>query len=433
MDKSENKNSNSSNTNNSNNSNNNNNNNNDNKNNNNNNTKTTNILSKYLGKGNFIEKNINKIFICFLLLLFFIIVFFLSSSFRNQKTISYLKAYPKYQTISNLDIELYEKDKLLNFYISSSFNPCHTKRPIYDYTNVTILKEILQCGPRYLDIMVFNSKFGNNAQPVISYGYKKGEWKLTLNHISFYDFCKTISEHAFTPLTTTNNNVSSGSPNFEDPLFVSLNLATQRNIKVLNIMADIIQKFFSSKLLSRKYRNISNGFSDITMSELKGKIVFFSSSGYQGSSLKELINATWEGQDSTIKRINYKYLEQIKSVENGYSDDEKKFIEETKKKLHIVVPNDESNIKAFGEQNYDTNRAFRLGCQFISVNYQSLDKFMDDYITKFKNNGIIKKTNPILMLKMEEKPKEEVKNDASIERYRRKMIEAIDELREIRS
>ena len=41
------------------------------------------------------------------------------------------------------------------------------------------------------------------------------------------------------------------------------------------------------------------------------------------------------------------------------------------------------------KQNYDTKIAFDLGCHFVSVYYQSMDKYMNSYITKFRNNAIV--------------------------------------------
>ena len=45
-----------------------------------------------------------------------------------------------------------------------------------------ILLSILQSGARYIEFNVFNSKFGKDAIPMVSNGYQKGEWKLTLNN-----------------------------------------------------------------------------------------------------------------------------------------------------------------------------------------------------------------------------------------------------------
>ena len=75
------------------------------------------------------------------------------------------------------------------------------------------------------------------------------------------------------------------------------------------------------------------------------------------------------------------------------------FKKETSKQLTIITPDkdedEQGNIdmNLLKEINYDTKLAFDLGCQFISVYYQSVDEHMDDYITRFKNYGIIKKKN----------------------------------------
>ena len=49
------------------------------------------------------------------------------------------------------------------------------------------------------------------------------------------------------------------------------------------------------------------------------------------------------------------------------------------------------DMNIFSEINYNTKIAFDLGCQFISVYYQSVDTYMDYYITRFKDTSIITK------------------------------------------
>ena len=58
------------------------------------------------------------------------------------------------------------------------------------------------------------------------------------------------------------------------------------------------------------------------------------------------------------------------------------------KGLTIVVPHLEGD---FFNENYDTTKAFDLGCQFIAMEFQNIDSNMDSYITRFKTNSLVLK------------------------------------------
>ena len=47
---------------------------------------------------------------------------------------------------------------------------------------------------------------------------------------------------------------------------------------------------------------------NVKITDLKKKIIIFSSSGYQGSNLKTYINATWSGNNANIVRLHYSEL-----------------------------------------------------------------------------------------------------------------------------
>ena len=268
---------------------------------------------------------------------------------------------------------------------------------------------------------------------------KKGEWKYTFDTITFEDFCKTISQNAFKINKKGEQKDTIGVPNYQDPLFIGFNLATNSNIKSLDIMADLILKYFSKRLLSSKYRSLAANLKYLNIDETKGKIILFSSNGYQGSKLKELLNASWEGPDATLERMGYSelllnYTTEYNTSENPQdegelSDNSKKFIEKTKNKLVIITPEKDEEINFLKTQNYDTSIAFKLGCQFISLYYQSVDEHMDDYITKFKNYGIIKKPASLINNQIKDKPSE---IDYNFENYKRKINEAIYELKGMR-
>ena len=139
----------------------------------------------------------------------------------------------KYLTVKSYDENM--EEELKNFKIFSTTNPVNRYRLLGDYSSVSILKNILRLGVRYIELNVFAENFKYGSKPVVSNGYKTGQWKLMINSVDFEDCMKVIKENAFTDLTNIN-----GSPNPKDPLFLGLNLHTGYNTETLDIVADII-------------------------------------------------------------------------------------------------------------------------------------------------------------------------------------------------
>ena len=403
------------------------------------------MVGKYLGKNNLISKNVYKILVIFILFLLVASMYFSSSGFRCQQSVTRIKTYHRYQNLKSINYKIHGEEPLHKFSISSSFNPCNTKNPIMDYTCLTVLKNILQSGARYIEVKIFNNKFGENTEPVISNGYKKGEWKMTLSTVNFEEFCKLLYEHAWTVNRQLGNNEVVGVANYKDPLFLGLNLATNKNLNTLNKIADLILNYFSGRLLSTRFTNLTKNLANIKMSDLNQRLVIFSSTGYQGSKLKELINAAWSGPDATIERLHFSELlnlvsnkpiseDESSDILSQYSDEEKLFIQKTRQKLHIIIPDKDEEMSLFKPQNYDTSLAFKLGCQFVCVYYQSVDKNMDPYITHYKSNGIVKINKSVNDLKRDpDIEQDNTVKDANFEAYKSKLSDAIQVLQNIRN
>ena len=86
---------------------------------------------------------------------------------------------------------------------------------------------------------MFNESFEQNSKVVVTNGYEKGEWKLNFNYLYFEECCKLIADIAF----------SSGEiDNYNDPLFLALNLNLNKNLKSLEQVSEILYKYFSKRL-----------------------------------------------------------------------------------------------------------------------------------------------------------------------------------------
>lgn len=244
-----------------------------------------------IGRGDMINTD-NYIIVLgvFLSIMLVVILYFFSKTFNVSRTLDRLAMYQKYQKINNFPlITAVGNNPLKSFHIASAYNACHSGSQMLSYTSELVLKQIICSGARYVEFNIFASKYGPGAIPVIDSGYAKGEWKLMMNTTTFESAIKTLSENAFTVATPT-----SGAPNNSDPLFIGLNLSTGFNTNCLNLIADILLDYFNDRLLDPKYAyQFTGDFANIKLKELENKVVIFASTGFEGSKLEELVNATW--------------------------------------------------------------------------------------------------------------------------------------------
>ena len=318
-------------------------------------------------------------------LVIIIIIYFFSQSFRVSRTLAKMIVYQGYQQLTSLNVNTIGNNKLGSFYVASAYNAAHCGYQMYDYTSEQIVLAALQSGARYLEFNVFNSEFGDSAYPVVSMGYKLGEWKMMVNDTPLETIFQIIAKNAFTISDGVN-----GVGNPDDPIFIGLNLNTNSNLSCLNLIAFLITEYFSTKLLDNQYSfQNSDKVADINAIQLSGKVVFFASDGFQGSGLEEMINYSWDNvngnRNHMMRRIYYNDI-------MATTFDSNELLNFNKSGLTIVVPHQEGD---FFNGNFDTNKAFDLGCQFISMEYQYIDSNMDSYITRFKNTSLVLKDDTV--------------------------------------
>jgi hypothetical protein len=314
-------------------------------------------------------------------LIIIILIYFFSETFRVGRTKSRMTIYKQYLQLSSLDYGLLGDTRIGDYYVSSAYNAAHVGYQMYDYTSEKIVLSTLQSGARYLEFNLFNSEFGSNAYPVVSMGYKSGEWKMMITDTPLETIYEIISKNAFKIYDG-----EEGVDNPDDPLFIGLNLNTNSNLDCLNLTAYLTTKYFGDRLLPNTYSfQNSDAIADIKMSQLIGKVVLFASNGFQGSGLEEIVNYSWDNTDNNpnhaLKRLHYSNITVF-----GFNKQE--LIDFNRKGFTIIVPHKEGE---FFNTNYNPELAFELGCQFVAMEFQYIDANMDYYITKFKNKSFILK------------------------------------------
>ena len=235
----------------------------------------------------------------------------------------------------NTNINPYKYKKLTDYYIASSHRSFLVGYQKGDYCSIDMINRVLHSGARYIELEIFNKEIKNDTIPVVSGGYEKGSMKLTLNHIVLKDCLELISQMAFSEMHIDN---------FNDPLFLFLNLKVGQNLNSINEIARLIQSNFGNKLLSKKYLNSNIG--KASLCELKAKLVVFSSPGWKGTDLENVVNC---GTDTPhLQRLTFHEM-------MNYSDRDKpkfsirkntiKFSKgATNSEIHFVIVNFSPNI-----------------------------------------------------------------------------------------
>ena len=325
--------------------------------------------NKLSGEKNNLPENNNEIikddnymiilglFIAFIIVL---VMFFLSKTFNIGRTLSSMKQYDYNSKITNYKISSSKENsvKLRNVVICSSYNPCHSGNQMYSYSSEQVLQKIIKTGCRFFEFSVFSSKYGEGAKPVVNSGFRHGNWRMMLNNTDFEECMHFIKLNAFTPSTQ-----NGGCPNPNDPIFIALDLKTGYNKYVLRQIKDILIDKFNNKLLNHKF---TFGFSqdniqNITLYELKNKVIIFASKGHEGSELEELVNSTWIDYtsidnnpnirlslESFVNKKKYK-KNKHKNIKNKHNKNSKS----SKDSKHLNINKNSINTDNYNKDNFD--------------------------------------------------------------------------------
>ena len=320
----------------------------------------------------------NVIIALFCIYLLVNLVYITSETYRVGNTIVELN---KYMLSIAIDYRyLYQEgrqNKLFkNFYVATAFRPYLAKNQLLDYTSDRILLQTIKCGPRALYVDVFNDTLSDDAFPVVSSGFEKGNWRLTLSTLSFDKFCQTLAKSIFT---------SGFVSNYDDPFILMINLKTNKNFKCHNRIQETVFKYFKSRLLPSKFSYGKGDLLNTPMRELMGKLILMTSDGYQNSKLEELVNFSLDRDD--FHKISYKTLvDEVSSSDNVKLNLDDVRVQ-MRDNLALVTPEE----NAFFTRNYNPQNFLDTGCQMIAMNYQKVDRYMEQYFTQFQKSSFLEK------------------------------------------
>lgn len=361
-----------------------------------------------------------------ILIILFIMLFNYTFNRRNISKTNEIKyndehnlKFTELKSCSEIDDEL-ENYKLCDYYILSSYNTHLIGNQKYDYVSIDMIKKVLFSGARYIDLEICADSLDKNANPVIASGRLKGEWINSINTLNPQEVFSIIDSFAF--------DLDDGNKKISYPLFINLKLRTT-NERVLNKLLDIIKLQLNNQRILNPSRYYKYPISIEKICKLKNKIIFFCDGEWSSTKLTEIIIPTFQcmttihhndinniatgnyNKSSTENKIlktlkedkkdsnkfiqNYPTINSlIKKKEEVYDDiiESGKYsqpLEEYNKLcLSVVIPHTLDDVFTL---NYDDSNAIQNGCNFITMNFQSNDDFINQHIELFKDSSFILK------------------------------------------
>lgn len=303
--------------------------------------------------------------------------------------------------------------KLCDYYISSSFmTPCVGNQQ-YDYVSADMIIEIIQSGARYIQIPICEADATSQPLPIIATTQYGQKIITSLNTLELLPILKIIRNNSF--------KINQKSINY--PLIIHLILNTA-NPFTLGIVSDNIQETLSDIIVPVNNYQTFPIFLE-KLCNLLGKVIIFSTPGYEGTKLQQYIVPTknmfqnyyydnissinipadtsytnsynnklsikQQTKSNTVFKQKYPSLDYIIQHSNTIGDT---ILNDTdilnnltnfnKIGMTIVKPNQPTDVIS---TNYDPTEAIYNGCQFIAMNFQVNDDNIKNYLKIFKDGS----------------------------------------------
>jgi len=299
-------------------------------------------------------------------------------SLTPSKTQAVLKATPKFKAyeqvtkLAPLGCPTPADFKLSDYYVASSSYSLFPGADIYDYISDQILPMLIKAGARLVELDIYSDE---NNKPVVGLKNQKLGTDYAYNTVSLEACCVSIANNAF-------NSVSS--PVSSDPFILSLVFHTD-NATVVNAASEIIKTTCRAHLLDESYGYQRKNLSIEPVCNIQNKLIIVSGGGeIKGTHMEELVNLSWS--TSNLRRMTYTQASQ--------PHDPDELINFNRTHITMVVPDIGDDLTNFNPQ-----ILLSYGCQWVMMNYGSLDSMMELYIGEFQENSFVLKPAPLRPLK----------------------------------
>jgi hypothetical protein len=276
-------------------------------------------------------------------------------------------AYEKVTKLAPLGCPQTPAYRLCDFYTASSSYSVSPGAKIYDYVSDQIIPLVVKSGARMIELDVYDDGSG---KPVVGLKNQNLGTDYAYNTVSFEACCVALANTAFNSVT---------SPVSSDPFILSLVFHT-KNTNVLNACSEIIKTTCRPYLLDAEYGYQRRNLVVEPVCNLQRKLVIVSGGEVKGTLMEELINISWA--TSHLRRLTYTQASQ--------PHDADELINYNRNHITMVVPDIGNDLVNFNPQ-----ILFSYGCQWIMMNYGSVDSAMENYIGEFQENSLVLKPTPL--------------------------------------
>lgn len=305
------------------------------------------------------------------------IAYFLWLSFTPSHTQALVKAKPIFSTYSKvtklapLGCPQPQQYRMADFYMASSSYSVFPGAEVYDYVSDSILPLAIKAGVRLVELDIYSDV---NDKPVVGLKNQKLGVDYAYNTVSLDACCVSIANNAFNSIN---------SPVSSDPFVLSLVFHTNKT-KTINAAAEILKTTCRSHMLDSTYSYQRKNLAVEPICNLQSKLIIVSGGAMKGTLMEELVNLSWS--TSHLRRMTYTQASQ--------PHDHDELINYNRNNITMVVPD-------IGEDLVNNNPQilFTFGCQWIMMNYGSIDTMMELYIGEFQENSVVLKPAALRPLK----------------------------------
>jgi hypothetical protein len=291
-----------------------------------------------------------------------------SSSYATmQRAVLTMGVYPKVMDLSPLGCPTSDDSRLCDYYMASSSYSVFPSSYVYDYVSDAVLPPVIKAGARLIELDIYADA---NDKPIVGLKNEKMGYDYAKNSVSFESCCVSVANTAFNKVETKAAS---------DPFVLSLMFHTNKT-NVIDACAEILKQTVGRYLLGPEYAFEGQGKINLAVEpicNLAGKLIIVSGGEVKGShSMMELVNLSWDS--SNLRRISYMTASQ--------PYDHEELINSNRRAISMVVPDPDPDLK-----NGNPIVLFGYGCQWIMMNYGSLDSMMELYIGKFQQGSMLLK------------------------------------------
>ena len=252
--------------------------------------------------------------------------------------------------------------QLCDYYLASSAYSVIPTNKVYSYTTEDALRKVIAAGARLVELHVYEDK----GQPVVGLADTITGERYTYNNVPFEACCQVLANDAFNPGTTTASS---------DPFVVSVVLHTTTT-PVINACAEIMKSTMRKYMLDSSFSYQRKVIPNEPVCAFAGKFIIISGPSVKGTHLDELVNLSWGS--SHLRRLTY--------TEAAMAHDADELTTFNKKGITMVVPDGSTSL-----ENANPQILFTYGCQWVLMNYGSLDKAMAVYTGQFAASSTLLK------------------------------------------